>query len=349
LSTNYTGVATATQAPGPQPALNAVPVVVLPADGDAANAASIAQAHKESADFLAWLAAREISGPWGAGLDGDLTVAGTSIIGGNKAYNNLTIGAAGLLIMQTGGVIRVKGTLNIASGGKITSGAADGNVATSGNGGIGGLGWNQAAQGALFGGANGGHGADGTVGNGTAGGAVSDSIGGSGGAGGTGTSGAQGAGGVATAADLTLMQPILTIALAGGWGFKRVGLGGGATATPFGITGGAGGGGGGSAAATSNTAGGGGGSGGNVLIVIARKVVIAADGALFAAGGAGGGGFSGMGGGGGGGGGVILVYGQKTGVTLTAAACCPGGAGGGGFAAGVAGSVGQVYEYNVGY
>lgn len=56
MSSNYTGNPTATQAPGPQPAVQLLPVASLPADGDALSAASIAQAHKEAMDWIAFLA-----------------------------------------------------------------------------------------------------------------------------------------------------------------------------------------------------------------------------------------------------------------------------------------------------
>lgn len=55
MPTNYTGNASATQAPAPTPGPGAVPVVTIPADGDADNAASIAQALKYAADYLAYI------------------------------------------------------------------------------------------------------------------------------------------------------------------------------------------------------------------------------------------------------------------------------------------------------
>lgn len=51
---NYTGNPNATQAPASPPVDRAVPVVALPADGDPANAASVAQAFKVPADYLAF-------------------------------------------------------------------------------------------------------------------------------------------------------------------------------------------------------------------------------------------------------------------------------------------------------
>lgn len=55
MSTTYTGNSSNTQAPSPTPGPGVPPVVVLPADGDADNAASVAQAFKVLADFIAWL------------------------------------------------------------------------------------------------------------------------------------------------------------------------------------------------------------------------------------------------------------------------------------------------------
>lgn len=55
MSTNYTGVPTATQAPSGPPVPGGAPVVRIPADGDAENAASITQMIKAVADWVAWL------------------------------------------------------------------------------------------------------------------------------------------------------------------------------------------------------------------------------------------------------------------------------------------------------
>lgn len=55
MSTNYPGVPTATQAPAPAPTAGKVPIIVVPADADAFNAAAFAQQFKMTADYLAWL------------------------------------------------------------------------------------------------------------------------------------------------------------------------------------------------------------------------------------------------------------------------------------------------------
>ena len=55
MPSNYTGNATATQAPAATPAYGVAPIVVIPADGEALNVASIAQAFKAAADYIAYL------------------------------------------------------------------------------------------------------------------------------------------------------------------------------------------------------------------------------------------------------------------------------------------------------
>lgn len=54
MSSTYTGIPTAAQSPGIAPALGGYPEVVLPADGDALSAASVAQMTKALADFSAF-------------------------------------------------------------------------------------------------------------------------------------------------------------------------------------------------------------------------------------------------------------------------------------------------------
>lgn len=54
MSSNYTGDPTAAQAPSPPPGRDIEPVTTLPTDGDAGNAASVMQAFKVLADFVAW-------------------------------------------------------------------------------------------------------------------------------------------------------------------------------------------------------------------------------------------------------------------------------------------------------
>lgn len=58
MATNYTGSPTATQAPGPTPAVGNYPILSLPDDGDALAVASVWQAFKECADFIAFIQQR---------------------------------------------------------------------------------------------------------------------------------------------------------------------------------------------------------------------------------------------------------------------------------------------------
>ncbi len=53
MATNYTGNPTATEAPSAAPGGGVYPIVVIPDDGDALNAASVAQGYKVLADFSA--------------------------------------------------------------------------------------------------------------------------------------------------------------------------------------------------------------------------------------------------------------------------------------------------------
>lgn len=55
MSSNYTGNPTATEAPAAAPSPGTAPIIVLPSDGDAASAASVAQALKCLADYVAFL------------------------------------------------------------------------------------------------------------------------------------------------------------------------------------------------------------------------------------------------------------------------------------------------------
>ncbi len=54
MSTNYTGNPIAVEAPAAAPTGGVYPIVVIPADGDALNAASVAQAYKCLADYMAY-------------------------------------------------------------------------------------------------------------------------------------------------------------------------------------------------------------------------------------------------------------------------------------------------------
>ncbi len=118
MSTPYSGNATATQSPSPQPGPGYVPIFSLPNDGNALNAASVAQALKAGADGLAWLASY-ITGRdnplWGTGADGPATISGTVTLAREWNYTNLTI--ANLATLNARGYpIRCKGTLTFNAG-----------------------------------------------------------------------------------------------------------------------------------------------------------------------------------------------------------------------------------------
>lgn len=55
MSTSYPGNPTATEAPAAQPSPGVLPIGVIPADGEAANVASITQSFKVLLDYVAWL------------------------------------------------------------------------------------------------------------------------------------------------------------------------------------------------------------------------------------------------------------------------------------------------------
>lgn len=66
MPTPYAGVATATQSPSVPPTPGVVPTVNIPDDGEAENAASIAQMVKVLADFAAWqMSPRAKASAWG--------------------------------------------------------------------------------------------------------------------------------------------------------------------------------------------------------------------------------------------------------------------------------------------
>jgi len=56
MPSNYSGNPNTTQSPGVLPGTGSVPTAALPVDGEARNAASIAQPFKEAMDWIAWLA-----------------------------------------------------------------------------------------------------------------------------------------------------------------------------------------------------------------------------------------------------------------------------------------------------
>lgn len=314
MATPYPGNPTATEAPSPAPSQGAIPIVNIPQDTiDDVNAASVSQAMKVPADFIAWIMTRGFHSIFGDGKDGDVTISTTVTLARDMFYNNLTVSAGGIL--NTAGFrIFVKNTLTTSGGGKIQF---IGNTGTNGPGGAGAA---AIADGSIAGSAAGGN-------NATNGTNVTNAFGGAGGGGGTGTSGSPGSGGTVTAPAATLgdirSALILGHLIGGGaMALARAGAGGGGS---------------------NGASGAGGGGGGGFIAIAARVLNLASAGDISAAGGVGGAGTSGgAGGGGGGGGGVLqIVYTSKNAVTFSAATNCPGGAGGAFNAPGITGTVGS--------
>ena len=286
-----------------------------------------------------------IAGLFGSGVDGDVTITGTTTLSADMNYNNLTINS-GAVLKTNGYAVYVLGTLTTIGTGKIhNNGTAGGNggnassgvVGTAGAAGTGGAGATFTA------GKDGGAGVAGVLeGIGTAEGNVgiagtnaNPALGGAGGSGGTGgkndVSGTQagGTGGTATSETVLVKSP----SYAGSANLsgtettankKATGVG---SSSGVSLSAGAGGGSGGSGDVgqggggpyNSASGGSGGGGGGGGVVFIAAKTITNA-GTISSNGGnggdagtsyfdGGGTGVAGSGGGGGGGGGaVILVY-----------------------------------------
>jgi hypothetical protein len=266
-------------------------------------------------------------GWFGHGIDGDLTVSGTTTLTRNTFYNNLTITATGTL-KPAGWRVYVLGTLTIDSGGTVNDdGLLSAGGATGTAGGLalalrGSLGAQSTAGGAGSAGGTNGTGSSGTT-NATLNSSFALPNGGNGGAGGGNAGGTAGAP-IAYNAQVSLNDawPCLTIGHVFGRGSSSNVYNGGG--------GGAGGG------AGAGSTGGGGGSGGGGVWVAAKA--IANSGRISANGGAGAGGTGAAGGGGGGGAGgyAIVVYQSGTLGTVQAI----GGTGGAGAGTGVTGANG---------
>lgn len=362
MAANYTGNPVAVQSPGSAPAPGVAPIISLPADTDGSTTANWYQAHKESADFIAYLMLKSINALFGDGSDGNATLDGTNTVSWatkvgsvytmtRDAYlNNLTVTGAGVELRagsataQTNYRIFGRGLLTTLGGAIITSNGAAAVTTSSGAGS-----WVPSNGPSCGGGTSGGPGGSAA---GTAGSAAFFAAGGVGGAGGAGSNGAGAAGGAITVSALTSATNsglrlysgphLFGYAVGGGLGTLFTGNQG--FATP--ILGGTGGGGGGGGAAGN---GGGGGGGGGVLPIAFCNVSLANGTDLQAKGGAGGAN-SGTndGGGAGGGGGLILLACSTLAIasgSISAAVNCAGGAGGNGTGTGVAGAAGANGNY----
>ena len=272
------------------------------------------------------------NGLFGDGLEGNATIVGTTTLTKETYYNNLTIGATGVL-KPAGFRIFVKGTLTIDAGGSIND---DGGNATLGTGGTI-LNSRQTLGAAGGAGGNGGTNAAGSPGGGPGGNSsLNDAglapIGGAGGAGGINGGGSAGA----------AAQPIQGQRWQGtAWQQQARFSNGTATAS---FNGGSGGGGGGSNNANAVGGGGGGGAG---SVWLAAKTIIN-NGRISANGGKGanGSGTAGDAGGGGGGGGGNVCIGTLS-ITGTGTVEALGGGVGTGFGAGAPGVVGRIGSTNI--
>lgn len=309
----------------------------------------------------------------GNGVDGDVTISGTTTLTRDMAYNNLTIGASGILITN-GFKVFVKGTTTINTGGVIHNDGGNGGTGDNGtsgngapinNGGAGGVG---GASGTLAGGITGRAGVGGKDANTTADPGVAGSAGltyslvttagGAGGAGGQGTGGGAGgtAGGAGSAGSAPQVYPadittgVLMAQFTSDTAIQRL--------RPATSVGGSGGGGSGHNynGSVYGRGGGSGGSGGTGGIVVLVSKVIINNGTIRAKGGNGGTGGNGVsngvgyasGGGGagaGGHGGVVVVayktYSGSGSINVAGGNAGVGGTGGTGATNGGAGSAGS--------
>jgi hypothetical protein len=328
VSTNYTGDPSATQSPGPTPGPGVIPIMNLPADGDPLAAASVAQAFKESADYIAYIQTQQPGSPWGDGTDGSFTFDGVAVSGqctgpsGNvyTLIRDVTFSAITInngITLETGGFrLWCTGQIQTVGTGAITNKGAN---ASGGTGGAG-----AAQQTVSGGGAGGASAAAGTSTTNTIGSGNGGAGGGGGGAGSSNTPAATNKGRLHTYSAMTvgaLVSPVQGINPVGG-------------------------GGGGGGGANNGGTGGGGGGGGGVLCIMASKVRLATASNLSAKGGNGANGSgANSSGGGGGGGGLLLLHCATLVVddasSVNAANCCPGGSAGTGVGTGVSGTAGS--------
>lgn len=123
MSTNYTGNLTATQAPGPTPSLGANPIVNLPADGEAGSAASITQAFKECADYLAF-----VQDKVNRIISDTITLGGIWIDSSGNVNRTASLGhvcSAGTLIAFTAGTGAGTGPVTTSTAGADFTGTID--------------------------------------------------------------------------------------------------------------------------------------------------------------------------------------------------------------------------------
>jgi hypothetical protein len=309
-----------------------LPILSLPADGDPANAASVAQAFKTLADYVANIQRQALGTMFGDGSDGAVSLDGTvaAPTGMSKSGSIYSLSrdfyAASISLLGASTQLKFNGFRLFVRGNLTTTGGAslnaDGVTATTSTGGAG-----QAAGTVNGTSAQGGATSPGGAGvAGTAGTNITGAFGGAGGTGGAVTvpgAFAGGVGGIVTAPTGSGSLRNLSMAHLGYWVSHAAGT---VSHTPF--IGGAGGGSG--ANGVNGNAGGGGGGGGGLGICFARVIQLAAVADLRVSGGAGAPGQTAAqgGGGGGGGGGVLLLGYGSSNVTFSVATNAAGGAGG---------------------
>lgn len=275
-------------------------------------------------EWIVFADAEGAVGVFGDGSDGDVTVAGTTTLVRDMFYDDLTIGAAGVL--ETAGFrVFVRGTLTITAGGIIRHNGAIGSAGGGGGGGAGGAG---AVVGFLAAAGAGATGGNATANGSNASAFANNTIGGAGGNGGNSNNGGTGG---------TGGTPVAPTAAEGGWRFLESMVNARTASLPLrpGLGGGGGGGG-------TNGTGGGGGGGGGAVVIAARLVANA--GSIQARGGVGGAAYTGpdaLGNGGGGGGGGGFVFTLTRGMTGAGTIDANGGAGGAGHLVGAAGATGS--------
>jgi hypothetical protein len=346
MPTNYTGNPTATQPPAAAPAPGVLPILVLPADGDPANAASVAQAYKVLADYVANIQRQALGTMFGDGSDGTVLLDGSFAAppGMSKAgsiysltrdfyASSVSVLGAATQLKFNGFRLFVRNNLTTSGGASVN---ADGVAASTTTGGTG-----QAAG--TVNGSSTQAGRDSPPSAGIAGQNATNITAAFGGAGGNGGAVtvpgafAGGLGGTVTAPPGAGSLRNLSLPHLGYFVSHAAGV---VSHTPF--IGGAGGGSG--ATGVAGFTGGGGGGGGGIAVCFARVIQLASGADLRAGGGAAGAGQSGGtqgGGGGGGGGGVLLVSYGSSNVTFSAATNTAGGAGGAGFGGAANGQVGS--------
>lgn len=302
-----------------------------------------------------------VSGFFGNGSDGAVTISGNTSLSRDMYYTNLTINN-GITLSPKGFRIFVNGTLTCTGTGKIDSnganGGAGGNGVSSSAPTAGSAGVVDYSTGSLplpKAGQIGGTGTSAIGGNGTNGTTATLNLGLAGAAGGTGGAGSFGSGGTAGTAG-AIGTSVKSLPNSYNPAYNLYDLAG-STLTRHELSAGSGSGsqgGGDNPTTTVGGAGGGSGSTGGCIFIAAKTIVslnVNSNGGAGGAGGNGTGSISGGGGGGAGGnGGIIIIISSSSSSVVTSVAAGSGGAGGTANAsgtAGTAGSAGVVYQITV--